>query len=465
MLKSTENLKKQLCNKINDLNIKDNITGGINKVKFMHDVQILFENATVEDKYALILMDIAKFKIINELYGFESANIILKDIYDIIKKNLFGNDLLTRSSAATYFFVVKYTQEEDIKCLVNKIKKDIDAYNSEKMLVYKKSVKNSVIYTKLLPQFGIYMVNDFSVPIYMMCDRVSLAKRTISGDVNKYISFYDDNLRQQLLNEKTIEDEMYGALESNQFVMYLQPKYNMRTLEIIGSEALVRWIHPIRGFIPPCDFIPLFEKNGFILNLDRYIWEQACLTIRRWIDEGKKPIPISVNVSRVHLSNELFIKDLNDLVKMYNIPTSLLELELTESAGYEDFPQFLKIVKELKKCGFSIAMDDFGSGYSSLNMLRQIPCDILKLDRGFINDTTYNERGKIVVQSILTMAKNLDLKTVSEGIETVEQANFLNQSGCDIAQGFLYAKPMSVKDFENLAFSNNKLEIKGLKTE
>lgn len=461
ILKRIELLQKKAYNEMMKLAFDDDVTGGSNKAKFTLDAQNLFQNALPKDKYALILMDITKFKVINELYGFENANVILKDMFQIIQKHLPQESLLTRSFAASYLFLIKYENDSEITNLIEKIHKSIDFYNEESMFAIKKSTLNKAA-TKIVPQFGVYLINDINVPIYTMCDRVSLAKRTIVDDINKYVYFYDDNLRQQLLDEKNIEDEMHQALQENQFVMFLQPKYEMKTLKVVGSEALVRWIHPTRGFIAPCNFIPLFERNGFILNLDRYIWEQACATIRKWIDSGKTPVPISVNVSRLHLNNEIFIDDLKDLVAKYNIPASMLELELTESAGYEDFPQFLKILHELKKCGFNIAMDDFGSGYSSLNMLRQIPCDILKLDRGFINDATNNERGKIVVQHVLSMAKNLSLTTVSEGIETVEQANFLNESGCDIAQGFLYAKPMCLSDFEKVAFTHKKLEIEGL---
>ncbi|MGN1152981.1 MAG: putative bifunctional diguanylate cyclase/phosphodiesterase, partial [Candidatus Gastranaerophilaceae bacterium] len=281
--------------------------------------------------------------------------------------------------------------------------------------------------------------------------------------VNRYVSYYDDNLRKKLLNEKNIEDEMHRALISGQFVMYLQPKYDMKNLVACGSEALVRWVHPTKGFINPGEFVPLFEKNGFILNIDRFMWEQACKAIKSWIERGFDAVPISVNVSRLHLSNEFFIDDLKNLIHKYQISPSLLELELTETASFEDFDKFLEIVNALKKEGFRIAMDDFGSGYSSLNMLRQIPCDILKLDKGFINDSTTDERGKIVVKHILSMAKNLSLKTVSEGIETVAQAQFLTDAGCDIAQGFLYAKPMTIEEFEQVAFVKNSIEIEGLK--
>ena len=462
ILKRVDAFQKQSYDKMMQIAFYDDVTGGYNKAKFIIEAQEVLKNVSPSEKYALVLMDIAKFKVINELYGFDMANLILKDVYQIIKKNLPENTLLARSYAATYIFIMKYDTETDINNVVDKIHHDIDNYNAEKMHLLKKT-PNKVV-AKLVPLFGVYLINDVTVPIYIMCDRVGLAKRTIADDVNKYISYYDDNLRKQLLSEKNIEDEMHSALAAGQFVMYLQPKYDMKTLKVVGSEALVRWIHPTKGFISPNDFIPLFEKNGFVLNIDRYMWEQACKAIRNWIDRGFTPVPISVNVSRLHLSNEFFIDDLKELIAKYKIPSALLELELTESAGFEDFEKFLSIVTELRANGFSIAMDDFGSGYSSLNMLRQIPCDILKLDRGFINSTTTDERGKIVVKHVLSMAKNLSLKTVSEGIETVDQAQFLTDSGCDIAQGFLYAKPMKLEDFERITFLEHKeLNIGGLK--
>lgn len=461
ILKHVEQMQKKSYEKMMEIAFVDEVTGGHNKAKFIIEAQNLLKNVSTNEKYAMVLMDIAKFKVINELYGFDLANVILKDVYGIIQKNLPKNSILARSFAATYLFIIKYDTEKDINNTVDLIHKEIENYNSETMTILKTSYNKAA--AKLVPLFGVYLINDVTVPIYIMCDRVGLAKRTIADDVNKYISYYDDNLRKQLLIEKNIEDEMHNALASGQFLMYLQPKYDMKTMKVVGSEALVRWMHPTKGFMPPNDFIPLFEKNGFVLNIDRYIWEQACKAIKSWIDKGYNAVPISVNVSRLHLSNEFFIDDLKELVAKYQIPTHLLELELTESAGFEDFNKFLDIVTELKKQGFSIAMDDFGSGYSSLNMLRQIPCDILKLDKEFINNSTANERGKIVVQHVLSMAKNLSLKTVSEGIETVEQAKFLTSSGCDIAQGFLYAKPMKPEDFEKIAFpEQEELKIEGL---
>ena len=436
----------------------DDVTGGPNSNKFLLEARKVFANpANDNKKYAMVLMDIAKFKVINEIYGYDTANRILKDVSEIIKRNIRTTDLSTRYFAATFAFLIRYNEVEDISNTVDKILAEIDVYNATMMSEFK-DVKRGLI-TKLVLLFGVYLVTDKNLSINTMCDRALLAKRTIKANVNQHIAFYDETLRTKLLNDKKIEDEMYSALERNEFVMYLQPKFDMHTLKVVGSEALVRWIHPTKGFIPPCDFIPLFEQNGFILNLDHYIWEQACKTIRKWMNWGLTPTPISVNVSRLHLNSDDFIDFLIHLIKKYNIPAQLLELELTESACFEDIDKFLDILNTLKKYGFNIAMDDFGVGYSSLNMLRKIPVDILKLDKEFISTSTADEKGKVVVKHVLAMAKNLNLKTVSEGIETKDQAEFLSIAGCDIAQGFLFARPMPIPDFEKVAFAQEMEQI------
>ena len=440
----------------------DDVTGGPNSNKFLLEARKVFANPANDNKnYAMVLMDIAKFKVINEIYGYDTANRILKDVADIIRRNIRTTDLSTRYFAATFAFLVRYNDVSEISKTVDKILAEIDVYNATMMNEFK-DVKRGLI-TKLVLLFGVYLVTDKNLSINTMCDRALLAKRTIKANVNQHIAFYDETLRTKLLNDKKIEDEMYSALERNEFVMYLQPKFDMHTLKVVGSEALVRWIHPTKGFIPPCDFIPLFEQNGFILNLDHYVWEQACKTIRKWINWGLTPTPISVNVSRLHLNSDDFIDFLLHLIKKYNIPPQLLELELTESACFEDIEKFLEILNSLKKYGFNIAMDDFGVGYSSLNMLRKIPVDILKLDKEFISTSTADEKGKVVVKHVLAMAKNLNLTTVSEGIETKDQADFLSVAGCDIAQGFLFARPMPIPDFEKVAFSQEIEQIDLLK--
>ena len=233
--------------------------------------------------------------------------------------------------------------------------------------------------------------------------------------------------------------------------MYLQPKYDMRTHTIIGAEALSRWHHPKDGILPPSDFIPLFERNGFIIQMDEYIWETACKTIRRWLDEGKKPITISVNVSRVHLHDPELCSKLISLVRKYDLPPHSIELEITESA-YVDNPDALyDIMDKLQEAGFLFSMDDFGSGYSSLNALKDIPVDVVKIDLNFLQKARRGlQVGRDILKGVIQMIQGIQLPVIAEGVENKEQADFLLNAGCVHAQGYYYAKPMSVSDFEQL---------------
>ena len=237
---------------------------------------------------------------------------------------------------------------------------------------------------------------------------------------------------------------MEEALEKRQFQMYLQPKYSISTEEMVGAEALVRWVHPERGIISPMEFIPLFEKNGFVIKMDQYIWEEACRVIREWIDKGIKPVPISVNVSRKHLKDQSFIDILNALIVKYQIPKQYLEIEITETI---EEGEINKSVALLKENGYTLLMDDFGSGYSSLNMLKDTKFDVIKIDRGFLQDFIGSDRGQKIVEHTIKMTKSIGLDMVAEGVETKEQAVFLQNCGCDTAQGFYYAKPMTLEDF------------------
>lgn len=452
LLKYTNSLYKENEEAIYQVAFTDEVTESGNKTKFLLDTKEILETSG-EDKYAMISMDITKFKVINELYGYKKANKILKDVYGIIKKNLTKGSTCARDFAATFIVLYKYEKEDFIvKYFINKIEEEISKYNENVMTKLTSNTESRVI-SKLATAFGIYFVADKNVPITQMCDRASLAKRCIKDNMINNYHFYDDGLRAELLQDKAIEDEMYTALEDNQFSMYLQPKFDMKTMEIVGAEALVRWIHPVRGIIPPMDFIPVFEKNGFVIMLDKYIWKQACVFLSERKIAGEKLFPISVNVSRLHLNNDAFIDELLKLTELYNIEPEFIELELTETACLNNESRFIEIANRLKKLGFTIAMDDFGTGYSSLNMLRCLPVDVLKLDRGFISDTIVDERGKIVVRNILEMANELNITTVAEGIETPEQAVFLKNAGCKIAQGFLYGRPMDVVKFTNTFLS------------
>lgn len=455
LLRYSEKLNRENEMVIYKVAFTDEVTENINKTKFLLDAREFLTRYS-DANYAMISMDIKKFKVINELYGYNRANVILKDVYNIVRRILPKGSICARDFAATYAILFRYEQKDFIvKYFINTVVAEIEKYNNEVMSSISDNANLRVI-SKLSLIFGIYLITDKTLPIVQMCDRASLAKRNIKTDVINNYQFYDDGIRAQILQDKAIEDEMYNALNDKQFKMYLQPKFNMETMELAGAEALVRWIHPKRGILPPNDFIPLFEKNGFIIELDKYMWRQTCEFIAQRQISGEYLFPISVNVSRVHLNNDAFIEELLDLIKEYDIQPKYLELELTESACLNDEKRFIQIITKLKDYGFIINMDDFGTGYSSLNMLRHLPVDVLKLDRNFITDSIGDKKGETIVRYVLKMANELNMMTVAEGIETPLQAKFLKDCGCDIAQGYLYGRPLAVEQFVNTFLMGEK---------
>lgn len=251
-------------------------------------------------------------------------------------------------------------------------------------------------------------------------------------------------------------------MENNEFVVYFQPKVELKTNKIAGAEALVRWQDPKKGLIPPDEFIPIFEKNGFITKLDIYVFEEVCKTIRKWLNEGINPIPVSVNLSRMHLQNPNFLKKYKEIQEKYEVPADLLEIELTETLVFENFEQLKKVIDDIHQMGFSCSIDDFGSGYSSLNLLKEIPVDILKLDRIFFSKKN-DKRGNSVIESIISLAKKLNMTTISEGVETISQVEFLRKADCDLVQGYVYSKPLAKDDFEITFLKNENIQVKKYK--
>lgn len=433
-------VRQRSDNMIMDLALQDDVTNSLNKASFyIESEKMLLKTDIEEEPLALLTMDIDNFKVINEVYNVKKGDKVLRDIAKIISKAVAENGIYARLNDDNFAILMKYDSDEDLIDFVDGITGELANYK---------------LNIKLIPSFGIFKISDRSLTINAMCDRASIAKRTIKGLVGERYAFFDESLSKAILEDKQIEDEMKQALEEHQFEMYLQPKISMSTMKPCGSEALIRWNHPKKGLIPPYKFIPLFERNGFVVEIDKYIWEEACKTIRKWLDEGKEPLPISVNLSRIHFKYDDLVDVIQGLVQKYNVPQKYFELELTESAFLDNEGAVNSTLIRLQQLGFTIAMDDFGVGYSSLNMLRKLPVNVLKLDRGFINEATCTERGFIVLNHVIHMAKDLKATVVCEGIETEEQAETLKNAGCDIAQGFLYAKPMPVKDYEDYVYNH-----------
>lgn len=432
---SMQNKSKKVLEKIAFV---DKLTGIANWNKFKIDSEKLLK-LNIDKEYAIILFDIDKFKIVNELYGYKEGNNILRNIAKILINILEEDELVARVSADNFEILMKYNSDEEI---IERIKN----------IIQKIRTTDNYILTF---SFGIHKIKDRSLSIDSLSDRANIARRTIKDSHVSYYAFYDDAIRNKILAEKEIENMMVSSLENEEFKMYLQPKYCINTSKIAGAEALVRWKHPKRGLIPPIEFIPLFEQNGFVINIDLFMFKKVCEKLREWLDNGFPVLTISVNMSRLHLHTPNVAETLYKIAQAHNVPTDHIELEITESAviNFEDVKTLIDIMNQFKIYGFKISMDDFGTGYSSLNILTEMPVDVLKLDQAFFGKNGDTPRGKIVIADVVVMAKHLNMITVAEGVETKEQTTFLKDIGCDMAQGYYFAKPMPVDSFEALAFT------------
>lgn len=415
----------------------DPLTGLMNLSKFEIAANNLLNNNLQNSKYALIYSDFNKFKYINDTLGYSIGNKLLIKFSNLISNSLKKDELLCRSSSDNFITLIKYTTVQNLK---NRLK----SFNEKLIKIQKQDFSN----IKISVISGIFLINFYKNNLYSIIDKANIARKTIKGSHKSQYAFYNKKLHIQVTKEKKIESLMETALENKEFLVYLQPKIELSSKKIVGAEALVRWLRPNKTLISPGEFIPLFEKNGFIVELDFYVYEEIFKTLRRWIDEDKNIYPISINVSRAHINNTSFIYRLNKLIKKYNIPINLIELELTENMCFNNMDNVVQQIIKLKLLGFNFSLDDFGSGYSSLNLLKDLPIDVLKLDKSFFPNNKISKKEKIIVSNIVNMAKDLDISVLSEGIETQEQVDFLTNIGCDLVQGYYFAKPMPIEEFE-----------------
>ena len=306
---------------------------------------------------------------------------------------------------------------------------------------------------------GVYLLTDQDTDIIHAVDMALIAERTIADVKVNTVAYFDDKLRAQMTEEHELEKMMHSALENDEFKLYIQPKHRVQDGALGGAEALVRWISPKKGFISPGRFIPLFEKNGFVGPVDNYILEQLCIFQRNRLRKGYKTIPISVNVSRVQLSDPNLVDEICAIVDKHSVPHKYIDIELTESACFDDMEVLVSTITKLRSMGFPVSMDDFGSGYSSLNLLKDLPFDTLKIDGEFFRNVTDPNRANIVVMNIIDLAKSLNMTVVAEGIEQQEQVDFLRKTECDLIQGYFYSKPIPAKEFEQY-MANHRIENK-----
>ena len=421
-----EQLKKEHYRAAHDL-----LTGIYNREHFFDKVaQTLQENP--DEEYLLICSDIKDFKFLNDIFGTEAGDKVLKRIAELIEAGAKPGEVYGRIENDHFGFLMK-------KRLFNEGM--FREGPRETICVDHESSYMVNIHV------GIYEIKDRTIPVSIMCDRAFMAIRTIKDNYHQKVAYYTEEMREGVIKEQELCGELDTALREGQIQIYLQPQITEKG-SVPGAEALVRWLHPTKGMIMPGVFIETFEKNGMIVKLDQYIWELACKQLKKWKDAGMEDKYISVNISPKDFYLTDIYKTFTELIAKYEIQPKNLKLEITETAIIMDLERQLELIEKLRKAGFVVEMDDFGSGYSSLNMLKDIHVDVLKIDMAFLRHSANEERSRKILKTMIDLSHSLDMFSITEGVETEEQRQFLADVGCRMYQGYYFAKPMPVSEFE-----------------
>lgn len=422
--------------------VTDPLTGLWTRQKFEHEAEILLRE-NPHKRFMLLEADIRGFKFLNHNYGDEAANEILQAFSKVLAEEVWENGgLLGRGYADRFYaiFIIKNqkTAMSTFQACLNKILE---------------SVKTSEF--PYFPKFGLTLYFPekhgplSNHPLVDLIGQASLAKSTIKKDMVTPYAIYNSQIQRKADEDQFIESNMEKALNEGEFFVMYQPKVSLKTDKIVGAEALVRWKSSKLGLLTPSQFVPLFEQNGFIVNLDFFVYDQVFKFIQKQLDEGKPIVPISVNMSRSHINPERFIGRFMKIFNKYNIPANLVEVEILERSFDNGKLLLQNVTKQLHDYGFTVAMDDFGSGESSLNMLQNISIDVLKFDQNFLRNSQLEKDPANMIETLVELGKNMNIKTIFEGVETEEQRNYLKTLDCDEVQGFFYSHPLSQNDFEN----------------
>lgn len=433
--------------KLKKLLYLDTLTGGTNWLKFKLDSTKELQKG--KNRYALVSFDIYKFRLYCDINGHKKGDNALIEIDSIIKNFIGKKEYYAHKTSDTFDMFLLYKDDDS---LCERLKSLSETLSKSKKL-------NGMRYA-----FGIYVVDNKNISINRMSIMANMSKdnsKLLDYNLRETISFFTKEMHDQTMKESDILNSFESALENNEFLLYIQPKYDLNTEVLSAGEALVRWQKSDGTFIPPSEFIPALEKNGDIRKLDKYMLESVCKKQREWLDMGLNIVPVSVNLSRACFSDKSLDKFILRLVDSYKIPHEYIELEVTESAFFDNKQLLIDTVLKLKKFGFTVSMDDFGAGYSSLNSLKELPVDIVKLDGGFFRNIESNDlqKSNIIVHNIIRLANELNLKIVAEGVETTEQINFLRSLGYDLLiQSYYYSKPIPNSDFQKLLEESNLIE-------
>ncbi|MEA4854337.1 MAG: EAL domain-containing protein [Christensenella sp.] len=424
--------------KNNELYDHDVLTGLYTETGFLTQVHKLLQ-AHKEKRFRMLCFDIEKFRLVNDLFGQEEGDRLLQYLGGKFVLWLQHHGGIGGRFGADRFMLCIPEPSETLEKIQGEVYGWIRAYPLD---------------FKLSFPFGSYRIIDHTIPVNQMCDRAVMALSTIKGNYLLHYASYEESMRERLIARQEVLNDMETALRENQFEVYFQPVYGLRSGRLAGAEALVRWNHPQKGVLTPAEFLPIFEENGFIVKVDQYVRRQVCMNLQSWQKRGMAPLSAAVNLSRVTARDSGLVMELNRLLEEYGLLPGMLHLEVTESIFSEEEP-LKQNFEKLRANGFLIMMDDFGSGYSTLNLLKNFEVDTLKLDMRFLEDYEENQRSRDIISAIIGLAKTLGMYTVMEGVESAAQVEFLRHAGCDFGQGYYFAKPMPREEYEKLLEKEN----------
>ena len=431
-----DNTEDQLALKVEKYNAThDKLTDLYTREHLYERIQEVL-TASPDTEYLILFIDVNDFKIINDIFGNAFGDYVLKSIADWIRKVFAENCVFGRLSGDTFGVCIPKVQ-----------------FN-EKYLEYQLAhyiVNDGNAEYQVLIHVGVYEVLESGIDVSVMIDRAHMALSTIKNDYQIHVAHYDEDMRNKVVWEQKISTQVNEALETRQIRPYLQPVVDA-TGKVVGAEALVRWIHPTEGFLSPALFIPVFEWNGMIAEVDKYMWRSACEILAKWKQEGRNDIFISVNISPKDFYFIDVAEELKRIVSELDVDPARLRIEITETVMMTDIENRMKILSDLRESGFIVEMDDFGSGYSSLNLLKDMPVDVLKIDMGFLYKSKDENRAQTIVHNIIHMSEQLGITSLTEGVEEQVQYQMLSNMGCKYFQGYYFSKPIPVKDFEAFCF-------------
>ena len=451
LIKAVGSVIKQ--RKIINYFFKDTVTNGRNWLWFLiKGDQLLKKWSNRNNDYAIVNLVFVNYRNYCVCHSLEKGEEMLYKVYDVINSDMQKGEMCAHGNSSNFALIIKYKSDEEIDQRLRNIIAKLEKIDTDHKFSFQAGV---CMVGKTLDDRG-YPVKRQDIEIENEYNNACAARATISDSDESGIAYFDEKIVEEQKWLDTVQEKQVQAVQNGEFMVYYQPKYDPRTNELRGAEALIRWQSPELGFVTPGRFIPIFEKNGFITEIDHYMITHVARDQKRWMDKGYKCVPVSVNVSRAHFIESDLAEQIRDMIDGEGCPHNLIEIELTESAFFDDKKAMINTINKLKGYGFAVSMDDFGSGYSSLNSLKDMPLDVLKLDAEFFRGESAEGRGEIVVSEAIKLAKSLNMRTVAEGVEIKEQVDFLASEGCDMIQGYYFAKPMPSNEYETRMRDNAK---------